>query len=137
MQKIEHIGLAVENIEESEKLFADLFDVEPYKREMVEDQKVLTSFLRIGNSKLELLQSTDSNGVISKFINKKGGGFHHIAFAVSDLELEMARLKNKGFQLLQDKPSKGADNKLVCFLHPKSTGGMLIELVQEKPTTKR
>lgn len=132
MKKIEHIGIAVENMDESEALFKSLFDAEPYKREMVESQKVLTSFIRVGNSKIELLQSTDPEGVISKFIAKKGTGFHHIAFAVTDIKMEMARLKNEGFVLLQEEPSDGADNKLVCFLHPKSTNGMLIELVQER-----
>ena len=132
MKKIEHIGIAVENIDKSEALFKDLFDAEPYKREMVEAQKVLTSFIRIGNSKIELLQSTDPEGVISKFISKKGEGFHHVAFAVADIVAEMQRLKENGFTLLQDKPGLGADNKLVCFLHPRSTNGMLVELVQER-----
>lgn len=133
MKKIEHIGIAVEDIEASEKLFSALFDVAPYKRELVETQEVLTSFLRIGNSKIELLQATSENSVIKKFIDKKGPGFHHIAFSVSDIVHEMKRLEDAGFRLLQDQPTQGADNKLVCFLHPKSTGGMLIELVQEKP----
>lgn len=134
MKKIEHIGIAVANIEESEKLFSDLFDVKPYKQEIVEAQKVLTSFLRVGNNKIELLQPTSKDSVIQKFLDKKGSGFHHIAFAVTDLKAEMKRLKEKGFQLLNENPSPGADNKIVCFLHPKSTDGMLVELVQEKPT---
>lgn len=132
MKKIEHIGIAVKDIDASEALFQKLFDSAPYKRELVEAQKVLTSFIRVGNNKIELLQSTDPNGVISQFISKKGEGFHHIAFAVSDIKSEMSRLEKEGFVLLQKEPSAGADNKLVCFLHPKSTNGMLIELVQER-----
>ncbi len=133
MKKIEHIGIAVEDLEASEKLFGALFDVSPYKRELVEAQEVLTSFLRVGNNKIELLQATSDDSVIKKFIDKKGPGFHHIAFGVTDLISEMARLKKAGYRLLQESPSEGADNKLVCFLHPKSTGGVLVELVQEKP----
>lgn len=132
MKKIEHIGIAVKDMDASEALFKSLFQAEPYKREMVESQNVLTSFIRVGNSKIELLQSTDPDGVISKFIAKKGEGFHHIAFAVTDVRSEMARLQEEGFRLLQEEPSLGADNKLVCFLHPKATNGMLIELVQER-----
>lgn len=131
MKKIEHIGIAVEDIAASEELFAKLFDTKPYKREVVEAQKVLTSFLRVGNSKIELLQATDESSVIRKFLDKKGPGFHHIAFAVTDIRAEMARLVGEGFRLLQKEPSRGADNKLVCFLHPKGTDGMLVELVQE------
>ena len=131
MKKIEHIGIAVEDLDKSETLFQALFDVEPYKRELVEAQKVMTSFLRVGNNKIELLQSTTEDGVISKFIKKKGPGFHHIAFAVTDIQQEMERLSKAGFTLLQEAPSQGADNKLVCFLHPKSTNGILVELVQE------
>jgi len=132
MKKIEHIGIAVKDIEESEKLFSALFDVQPYKRENVESQKVLTSFLRVGNNKIELVQGTTENSIINKFIEKKGPGFHHIAFAVSDIRSEMLRLKEAGFTLLNNEPMEGADNKIVCFLHPKTSGGMLIELVQEK-----
>lgn len=132
MKKIEHIGIAVEDIVESEKLFAALFDVEPYKQELVETQQVLTSFLRVGNNKIELLQATSPDSVINKFLAKKGPGIHHIAFAVADIKSEMKRLEAAGFRLLQEEPSLGADNKLVCFLHPKSTSGMLVELVQER-----
>ena len=130
--KIEHIGIAVKDIEESEKLFSSLFDVKAYKREFVESQNVLTSFLRVGNNKIELVQGTTDDSVINKFIEKKGPGFHHIAFAVTDIKAEMSRLENEGFVLLNKEPIAGADNKWVCFLHPKSSGGMLIELVQEK-----
>ena len=132
MKKIEHIGIAVKDLEASESLFEKLFDGKIYKRELVEAQKVMTSFLRVGNNKIELLQSTEEDGVIDKFIKKKGEGFHHIAFAVTDIRHEMARLKEEGFTLLQEEPSLGADNKMVCFLHPKSTNGMLIEIVQER-----
>ncbi|MBT8190267.1 MAG: methylmalonyl-CoA epimerase [Saprospiraceae bacterium] len=132
MKKIEHVGIAVENIDESEKLFEALFDVEPYKREIVEAQKVLTSFIRVGNNKIELLQATSEDSVIQKFLEKKGPGFHHIAFAVTDIRSEMKRLKEQGFRLLNESPVDGADNKIVCFLHPKSTNGVLIELVQDK-----
>ncbi|NNE26696.1 MAG: methylmalonyl-CoA epimerase [Saprospiraceae bacterium] len=132
MKKIEHIGIAVKDIDESEALFEALFDVAPYKRELVESQNVLTSFFRVGNNKIELLQSTTKDGVIKKFIDKKGPGFHHIAFAVTDIRAEMARLQKQGFQLLNENPVDGADNKIVCFLHPKSSNGMLVELVQEK-----
>ena len=132
MKKIEHIGIAVENVDESEKVFAALFDTQPYKREVVEAQKVWTSFFRVGNNKIELLQATSDDSVIKKFIDKKGPGFHHIAFAVSDILSEMERLKKQGFRLLNESPVEGADNKLVCFCHPKSTNGMLVELVQEK-----
>ena len=132
MKKIEHIGIAVRDLAESEALFSKLFDTQPYKQELVEAQKVLTSFLRVGNSKIELLQATSEDSVIQKFIDKKGPGFHHIAFAVTDIKSEMRRLSKEGFRLLQEEPSLGADNKLVCFLHPKSTDGMLVELVQER-----
>jgi len=133
MKKIEHIGIAVSDIDEGEKLFSALFDVDSYKRELVEEQSVLTSFFRVGNNKIELLQATNDSSVIKKFIDKKGPGFHHIAFAVTDILSEMERLKKQGFHLLHESPVKGADNKLICFLHPKASGGMLIELVQENP----
>lgn len=132
MDKIEHIGIAVKDLELSEKLFSKLFDTEVYKRETVLDQNVITSFLRVGPNKIELLQSTTEDGVINKFIEKKGEGFHHIAFKVEDLRSEMQRLKEAGYKLLSEEPKPGADNKIICFLHPKSTGGMLVELVQDK-----
>ena len=131
MKKIEHLGIAVRDLEESEALFSKLFNVEPYKREHVESQNVMTSFFRIGNNKIELLKSTDPNGVIQKFIDKKGEGFHHVAFAVSDIRSEMKRLSEEGFVLLNEEPVKGADNKIVCFLHPKTTNGLLVELVED------
>ena len=132
MKKIGHIGIAVENIDESEALFSALFETEPYKREEVLEQKVLTSFFRVGTNKIELLQATSDDSVIKKYIDKKGPGFHHIAFAVSDIQYEMDRLKKQGFRLLKETPVNGADNKIVCFCHPKSTNGILVELVQEK-----
>lgn len=132
MKKIEHLGIAVKDLEESENLFETLFNVKVYKRELVESQNVLTSFLRVGNNKIELLQATSKDSAIHKFIEKKGPGFHHVAFAVSDIRLEMERLSKAGFKLLNEEPLEGADNKIVCFLHPKSTNGVLVELVQEK-----
>jgi len=132
MKKIEHIGIAVKDIEASEKIYGSLFQVQPYKREVVESQGVLTSFLRVGPNKIELLQATHEQSVISSFIEKRGEGFHHVAFAVTDIVSEMKRLKEEGFRLLSEEPTIGADNKLVCFIHPKSANGMLIELVQEK-----
>ena len=132
MKKIEHIGIAVEDIEQGEKLFSSLFNVENYKRELVEEQQVLTSFFRVGNNKIELLQATSDNSVIKKFIDKKGPGFHHVAFAVQDISIEIKRLTKQGFRVLNETPLNGADNKIVCFLHPKDTNGLLVELVQEK-----
>lgn len=131
MKKIEHLGIAVSDLEASEKLFETLFNVKVYKREWVESQDVTTSFLRVGNNKIELLEPGSPDSVIQKFIDKRGEGFHHVAFAVSDIKAEMKRLSAAGFQLLSDKPMKGADNKWVCFLHPKSSNGLLVEIVQE------
>lgn len=131
MKKIEHIGIAVKDLEVSNKVFAALFGQEHYKTEEVESEHVITSFFESGPNKIELLQATDSNSPIAKFIEKRGEGIHHIAFAVDDIETEIKRLKNEGFMLINDIPKKGADNKLVAFLHPKSTNGILIELCQE------
>lgn len=133
MKKIEHIGIAVKDLKESEELYSALFNTTPYKRETVESQKVITSFFRVGPNKIELVQDLEPNGVINKFISNKGEGFHHIAFAVSDIKAEMERLTQEGFRLIHQSPVEGADNKLVCFLHPKSTGSVLVELVQDKP----
>ncbi len=132
MKKIEHIGIAVKDIKEAEKRFAKLFQVLPYKQEKVESEGVLTSFFEIGESKIELLSALNNSSPIQKFLDKKGEGMHHIAFEVDDIELEMKRLKKEGFILLNDKPKNGADNKLIAFIHPKSTGGVLIEICQEK-----
>src|SRR5215213_3093239 len=131
MLKIEHIGIAVKSLAESIPLFEKLLNVSSYKTEMVESEKVRTAFFKKGETKLELLESTTEDGVVSKYVEKKGEGIHHIAFEVKDIYEEMARLKNEGFILLNDQPKQGADNKLVCFLHPKSTNGVLIELCQE------
>ncbi len=131
MNKIEHLGIAVRELSKAQKVFNLLLNKEPYKMEQVEREKVNTLFYELGESKIELLESTDKDGTISKFIEKHGGGFHHVAIAVDDIVLEMTRLKNAGFELLSDEPKTGADNKLICFLHPRSTGGLLIELCQD------
>lgn len=131
MLKIEHIGIAVKNIQEANKLFTDLFNISNYKVEEVTSENVNTSFFKIGESKIELIESTNSNSAIAKFIEKRGEGIHHIAFEVEDIKIEMQRLISKGFELVSGEPQIGADNKLVCFLHPKSTNGVMIELTQE------
>ncbi|GGB93993.1 methylmalonyl-CoA epimerase [Dyadobacter sediminis] len=131
MKNVEHIGIAVNELEKAEELFSTLFNIMPYKRENIASQGVITSFFRINQTKIELLEATGPDSVIAKFIEKKGEGFHHLAFEVDDIQLEMERLKKEGFTLLSEAPVIGADNKLVCFLHPKSTNGMLIELCQE------
>jgi len=128
---IEHIGIAVKNTEDSNKLFEKLLGCQHYKTEQVDSEGVLTSFFKIGNSKVELLEASNPESPIAKFIEKKGEGIHHIAFEVDDIYKEMERLKAEGFTLLSTEPKKGADNKLICFLHPKSTNGTLIELCQE------
>ena len=131
MQKIEHIGIAVKNLEESNKLFKSLLGKKHYKIEEVASEGVKTSFFKVGDNKIELLEATKKDSPIAKFITKKGEGVHHIAFAVTDIVAEVARLKKEGFIVLNDTPKKGADNKLVVFLHPKSTNGVLIELCQD------
>jgi methylmalonyl-CoA/ethylmalonyl-CoA epimerase len=133
MQKIEHIGIAVNTLEEGEAMYESLLGVKPYKREEVSAEKVTTSFFRQGPNKIELLAPIGEDGPISKFLSKNGPGIHHIAYAVTDIAAEMSRLSGEGFRLLNDKPKRGADNKYVCFLHPKSAGGVLIELCQEIP----
>jgi methylmalonyl-CoA/ethylmalonyl-CoA epimerase len=129
--KIEHIGIAVKNIENSTDIFSKLFGKGAYKREIVESEGVATEFFQLGENKIELLEATNENSAIAKFIEKKGEGIHHIAFDVENIVAEMARLKNEGFVLLNEHPKRGADNKLVCFVHPKSANGVLIELCQE------
>ena len=131
MRKIEHIGIAVSSLSESIPLYEKLLSVPCYKTESVENEKVNTAFFMTGQSKVELLESTDPEGVIAKFIANKGQGLHHIAFEVEDIYAEMRRLEQEGFTLLQQEPKKGADNKLICFLHPRSTQGVLIEICQE------
>ncbi|HLV39103.1 methylmalonyl-CoA epimerase [Xanthomarina sp.] len=131
MNKIEHIGIAVKNLKESNVLFSKLFGKPHYKTEEVATEGVNTSFFQVGENKIELLEATNADSPIAKFIEKKGEGIHHIAFDVTDIEAEIARLKNEGFIVLNETPKRGADNKLVAFLHPKSTNGVLIELCQE------
>ena len=132
IKKIEHIGIAVKNLNNSNHLFKKLFGKEHYKIEPVESEGVTTSFFMLGETKIELVQSTNNNSSISKFIEKKGEGIHHIAYEVDDIETEMLRLKNEGFELINQTPKSGADNKLICFLPPKTTNGVLVELTQEK-----
>lgn len=131
MRKIEHIGIAVRNLSTAIPLYEKLLNTSCYKTEVVETEKVKTAFFATGPNKIELLESTDPEGVIARYIDKKGEGIHHIAFDVADIEAEMKRLAEEGFELLNPVPKKGADNKLVCFLHPKGTNGVLIELCQE------
>ena len=128
MLKVEHIGIAVKKLADSIPLFEKLLNTGCYKTEVVESEKVTTAFFRQGDTKIELLESTDSQGVIARFLEKKGEGIHHIAFEVADIEKEMERLKKEGFELLNEHPKEGADNKLICFLHPKHTNGILVEL---------
>lgn len=134
MQKIEHIGIAVKNLEAAERTYALLLNTEVYKREAVTSESVITSFLKNGPNKIELLESANPESAIAKFIDKKGEGVHHIAFSVTDIKAEMQRLKTEGFRLLSEDPKMGADNKWVCFVHPKSANGVLIELCQEIPS---
>ncbi len=131
MQKIEHIGIAVKDLSVSIPLFSKLLNTECYKTEAVESENVKTAFFQKGETKVELLESLDANGVIARFIEKKGEGMHHIAFAVKNIHFEMERMKREGFVLLSETPKMGADNKVVCFLHPKNTNGVLIELCQD------
>ncbi|MEO9512844.1 MAG: methylmalonyl-CoA epimerase [Flavobacteriaceae bacterium] len=131
MDKIEHIGIAVKNLSTSNALFAKLLGTPHYKMEEVASEGVRTSFFRSGPNKVELLEATNADSPIAKFLEKKGEGIHHIAFAVEDIEMEIARLKQEGFTVLSDIPKKGADNKLVAFLHPKGTNGVLVELCME------
>ncbi len=131
MNKIEHIGIAVNNLTQACNLYQQLLGANCYKTEFVATENVNTAFFKVGENKIELLSSTDEGSAIAKFLAKKGEGIHHIAFAVNDIYTEMERLKAAGFTLLSDTPKKGADNKLICFVHPKTTNGVLIELCQE------
>lgn len=130
MKKIEHIGIAVKDLEKGNEIYRLLLGKKPYKQEEVASENVMTSFFKVGPNKVELLEATSPDSAIAKFIEKRGEGIHHIAFEVKDIEKEMARLERKGFRLLNEKPKRGADNKLVCFVHPKSANGVLIELCQ-------
>ena len=132
MVKVEHIGIAVKELATSIPLFEKLLNSECYKTESVEGEKVNTAFFKKGDTKIELLESSTADGVIAKFIEKKGEGIHHIAFGVDDIFAEVQRLKKEGFVFISEEPKEGADNKLVVFLHPKSTNGVLVELCQEK-----
>jgi methylmalonyl-CoA/ethylmalonyl-CoA epimerase len=131
MNKIEHIGIAVKNIEEANKVYESLLGAAHYKTEKVESEGVATSFFKCGDSKIELLEAISDDSPIAKFIEKKGEGIHHIAFAVTDIKAEVKRLENEGFRVLNEEPKKGADGKLVVFLHPKSSHGVLVELCQD------
>lgn len=133
MRKIEHIGIAVRDLGASNALFEKLFGTPPYKMEEVASEGVRTSFFRAGPNKIELLEATREDSPIAKYLEKKGEGIHHIAFDVEDIHAEIARLKAEGFTVLNETPKKGADNKLVAFLHPKGTNGVLVELCQEAP----
>jgi methylmalonyl-CoA/ethylmalonyl-CoA epimerase len=132
MDKIEHIGIAVKDIKVSNELFSRLLNTEPYKMEEVESEGVLTSFFMVGETKIELLQATKPDSAIAKFIEKKGEGIHHIAFGVGNAQNEIARLLSGGFEMIHREPKDGADNKLIAFLHPKSSNGVLTEICQEK-----
>ena len=131
--KLEHIGIAVKSLGVSDELFTKLLGKDSYKKETVEREGVVTSFYETGESKIELLEASNPESPISKFIDKKGEGIHHLAFGVENIVEEMKRLKKEGFQFISEEPKEGADNKLVVFLHPKSTNGVLVELCQEKP----
>ena len=131
MLKVEHIGIAVKDLNQSNELFTKLYNKAPYKMEIVESEGVSTSFFQVGDTKIELLEAENDESAIAKFIEKKGEGIHHMAYEVENIEEEMKRLEGEGFQLINKSPKKGADNKLVCFLHPKTTNGVLIELCQE------
>ncbi len=131
MNKIEHIGIAVKDLAEAEEKWAKLLNTLSYKRELVESEGVITSFFKVGETKIELLAPTTANSPIQKFLDKRGEGIHHIAFAVDNIEAKMKELANQGFTLINETPKKGADRKKVAFLHPKSTGGILVELCQD------
>lgn len=132
MRKLEHLGIAVKSLDDASVLFSKMLNTCPYKIEEVESEGVRTMFFSVGDTKIELLEGTGHDNVISKFIEKRGEGIHHLAFEVDDIFAEAERLKNEGFILLNDKPKIGADNKLIMFLHPKTTNGVLIEICQER-----
>ncbi|MFA7272427.1 MAG: methylmalonyl-CoA epimerase [Crocinitomicaceae bacterium] len=132
LRKIEHLGIAVKNLEESISMYEQLLGVACYKTEIVESEAVRTAFFQLGDSKIELLEASDPNSAIARFLDKRGAGFHHVAFDVEDIEMEIARLRGMGFQLIHEQAKSGADNKRIAFLHPKSTDGLLVELCQEK-----
>jgi len=131
MKKIEHIGIAVKNLAEANQLYSTLLDTKPYKEEAVESEGVTTSFFEVGESKIELLAATREDSAIAKYIEKRGEGIHHIAFYVDNIEDEIERLQHEGFKLLNDQPKRGADQKKIAFLHPKSAHGVLVELCED------
>ena len=131
MNKIEHIGIAVRDLEAANKLFSTLLNTVPYKQEEIGDEGVTTSFFRTGETKIELLSANNNESPVARFIEKRGEGIHHLAFDVDDIEIEIERLKSNGFELINKIPKPGADNKLIAFLHPKSAGGVLVELCME------
>ncbi|MCC6753110.1 MAG: methylmalonyl-CoA epimerase [Saprospiraceae bacterium] len=137
LRHIEHIGIAVKDLRDANALYQVLLGCEPYKQELVDTEQVITSFFRTGQSKVELLMATSPDSPIARFIEKRGEGLHHIAFDVEDIHVEMERLRAAGFQLLQSEPKRGADNKLVCFIHPRSANGVLVELCQQLPEDDR
>jgi methylmalonyl-CoA/ethylmalonyl-CoA epimerase len=132
MKRIEHLGIAVDNLATSIPLFEALLNTPCYKQEAVASEGVMTAFFQVGPNKIELLEATNPDSAIAKFLSKNGPGFHHVAFEVEDIDAELARLKNAGFNLIHESPKDGADNKRIAFLHPKSTNGLLVELCQEK-----
>lgn len=136
MDKIEHIGIAVRDMESAMETYTALFGEEPYKQEVVESENVLTTFYQVGPNKIELLSATSEESAIHKYLEKNREGIHHIAFAVEDIHRSMKELAEKGFRILNKEPKRGADNKLICFIHPKSTNGVLIELCQDIPEEK-
>jgi len=137
MKRVEHIGIAVKDLDKANKLYEKLLGIAPYKQEEVKSEHVITSFFQIGETKIELLKATSKKSAIHKHIDKRGEGMHHIAFEVEDIYAEMERLRKEGFQILNEHPKYGADNKLVCFIHPKSANSVLIELCQTiKPQKK-
>lgn len=131
MEHIEHLGIAVESLERSIPIYEQLLNTKCYKQEAVESENVVTAFFQTGNNKIELLEATSPDSAIAKFVANRGEGIHHVAYAVKDIHQEMARLKAEGFRLLNERPKRGADNKLICFVHPKDTSGVLMELCQE------
>ncbi|WP_051205282.1 methylmalonyl-CoA epimerase [Salinimicrobium xinjiangense] len=131
MKKIEHIGIAVKDLDAANEVYAKLLQTESYKTEKVKSEGVETSFFKVGDSKIELLAATSEDSAIAKFLEKRGEGIHHIAYEVADIKAEMKRLKEEGFELISKRPKRGADNKLIAFLHPKSANGVLVELCQE------
>ncbi len=131
MQKVEHIGIAVRNLEQANARYTALLGAPPYKQEIVESERVMTSFFKVGDTKIELLQATQPDSAIARFIEQRGEGMHHIAYEVSDIAAAMQQLAAEGFNVLNEQPKRGADNKWVCFLHPKTCSGVLVELCQE------